>query len=350
MQTFTENEDTLCLFFAIFRHGQRAPVRFSPTDPNKKLWPNGLGSLTNVGKKQAYEAGKFLRHRYGHFLNETYSKEEIYVRSTDVDRCLMTAQCCLAGLYPPKKNDIWNEELMWQPIPIHSGTPASDPLNIKFIHKFEVPPQGYPKERQKKAYKVLQDNKDTMKALAKEYENKDDVSLILQLLDTYLVEADAKIRPHLPPDFDLDINKATLIYESIYDLLCQTSRYIVAASVYLLQDIVAKATKKIHGDTPNQKAFIYSLHDISITGCLAAFTEQFFRPNYTATLLFEMHKHPQAEEYYIKILYKNSPEDELVEIPINGSKLISLNEFQEITKNFENDTKIWTEQSCSNGV
>lgn len=32
----------------------------------------------------------------------------------------MSASCNLAGLFPPKKTQIWNEDINWQPIPIHT--------------------------------------------------------------------------------------------------------------------------------------------------------------------------------------------------------------------------------------
>lgn len=65
--------------------------------------------------------GQFLRRRYDKIIGTTYSPKNVYVRSTDVDRTLMTAQCVSAGLFPPSKEEIWNETLhIWQPIPIHT--------------------------------------------------------------------------------------------------------------------------------------------------------------------------------------------------------------------------------------
>ena len=67
-----------------------------------------------------YELGQWLRQRYNGFLSTNYSEEEIFVRSTDVDRTLMSALSSLAGLYPPSEYWKWNSDLAWQPIPVHT--------------------------------------------------------------------------------------------------------------------------------------------------------------------------------------------------------------------------------------
>ena len=78
--------------------------------------------------QQHFELGKWLRRRYKMFLSSTYNSSDIYVQSSDVDRTLSSAQANLAGLYPPKKNQIWNSDLMWQPIPIHTKPVKIDNL------------------------------------------------------------------------------------------------------------------------------------------------------------------------------------------------------------------------------
>lgn len=66
----------------------------------------------------------WFRKRYNHLIPKTYSLYDIYVRSTDVDRTLMSAESNLAGLYPPCDEQEWDIE-KWMPIPIHT-VPAKD--------------------------------------------------------------------------------------------------------------------------------------------------------------------------------------------------------------------------------
>ncbi|XP_072382225.1 prostatic acid phosphatase-like isoform X2 [Diabrotica undecimpunctata] len=104
------------------RHGDRAPSISYPLDENfnTNFWHMGFGQLTKKGIKRMYGLGQWYRQRYKNFLSETYSKDEIYIHSSNIDRCLMSITTLLAGLYPPKGYQLWNEQLEWQPIPVHT--------------------------------------------------------------------------------------------------------------------------------------------------------------------------------------------------------------------------------------
>lgn len=75
-----------------------------------------------------FHLGQYFRKRYATILGEKYSPNKIYVQSSDFDRTLMSAQLALAGLFPPKDDQIWNENCMWQPIPVHTMPRKSDYL------------------------------------------------------------------------------------------------------------------------------------------------------------------------------------------------------------------------------
>ncbi|EHB09870.1 Prostatic acid phosphatase [Heterocephalus glaber] len=113
----------------VFRHGDRSPIETFPNDPiGESSWPDGFGQLTQLGMKQHYELGEYLRKRYGKFLNESYKREQVYIQSTDVDRTLMSALANLAALFPPVGTSIWNPSLLWQPIPVHTVAVSEDRL------------------------------------------------------------------------------------------------------------------------------------------------------------------------------------------------------------------------------
>ena len=74
--------------------------------------------------------------------------QQVYVRSTDANRCLMSAQALLAGLYPPNGRQViwldsyavplglnsqeWSNTISWQPIPVHAKMPIEDDLVSAF--------------------------------------------------------------------------------------------------------------------------------------------------------------------------------------------------------------------------
>lgn len=83
---------------------------------------NIYDSHLQAGKLREFELGKYLRRRYIKLLGDgRYSPDKVYVRSTDKDRTLVSAAANLAGLFPPEKDQIWNNEIPnWLPIPIHT--------------------------------------------------------------------------------------------------------------------------------------------------------------------------------------------------------------------------------------
>ncbi|KAA8584972.1 hypothetical protein FQN60_003666, partial [Etheostoma spectabile] len=83
---------------------------------------------TRMGMQEQFGLGQFLRKRYKGFLNDFYDRHEIYIRSTDQDRTLMSAEANLAGLYPPTGHQVFKENLMWQPIPVHTVSQSEERL------------------------------------------------------------------------------------------------------------------------------------------------------------------------------------------------------------------------------
>ncbi|KAK9966012.1 hypothetical protein ABG768_005065 [Culter alburnus] len=127
--SLSNGERTLKFVTVLYRHGDRSPLDTYPTDPCKDSdWPQGFGQLSQEGKKQHYELGQFLKKRYSGFLSENYNRKEIYIRSVDLDRTLMSAEANLAGMFPPNSSEEFIPGLKWQPIPVHTVPEDKDLL------------------------------------------------------------------------------------------------------------------------------------------------------------------------------------------------------------------------------
>jgi hypothetical protein len=95
----------------------------------------GLGQLTQTGMSQHRQFGQYLRNRYPDFLNKFYNRNEVYARSTDYDRTLMSSYSLLSGLFPPQDYQKFDGNLIWQPITVHTTDANSDMVCI-FIYFF----------------------------------------------------------------------------------------------------------------------------------------------------------------------------------------------------------------------
>ncbi|XP_076284181.1 testicular acid phosphatase homolog [Lasioglossum baleicum] len=111
----------------VFRHGDRTPTETYPTDPYREYnWEDGLGALTKNGLRRMYNVGQWIREKYGSVIGGKYESRLSLVRSSYADRCLMSAQALLAGLYPPTSDQTFVEGLNWRPVPVHSTPRALD--------------------------------------------------------------------------------------------------------------------------------------------------------------------------------------------------------------------------------
>ncbi|EGT57525.1 hypothetical protein CAEBREN_02820 [Caenorhabditis brenneri] len=120
---------------ALWRHGDRAPLHLPyPNDQyTEKSWSRGWGQLTSIGMQQLHELGDFFRHQYVDtgFIPANFSVKEVYLRSSDSDRALVSAQAFLYGMYPAAGGYQWSADTDWQPLPVHASTPGQPDLVCK---------------------------------------------------------------------------------------------------------------------------------------------------------------------------------------------------------------------------
>lgn len=78
-----------------------------------------------AGKLTEYKIGLLLRARYNKFFTDTWNVNYLEARSTNVNRTKMSLELLLAGLYPPKEDQVWSA-LPWQPIPFNYASIDED--------------------------------------------------------------------------------------------------------------------------------------------------------------------------------------------------------------------------------
>lgn len=336
----TSEEKKLKFVVLVFRHGDRSPTKTYPKDVYQEdSWPDGFGQLTELGTEQQYELGKYLRKRYSGFLNETYSRHEVYVRSTDMDRTLMSAQANLAGLYPPVGREIWNKNITWRPIPVHTVPLSED--NLLYL-----PLKNCPR------YNKLQNETYT----SKEFHNlvdpyKDFINSLQngtgysseELSDGYkwwmvydALHCEQSHNYTLPDWATKDVmDKLSQLSDigmsTVYGVYKHHEKSRLQGGV-LVDSILKNITNAARNQSSNLKLIMYSGHDTTIAALQMALNVSNGKiAPYTACHIFELYKDADGE-YSIEMYYRNDSSVDPYPVTLPGcSSSCPLAKFTDLT-------------------
>ncbi|UJR10475.1 hypothetical protein I4U23_014679 [Adineta vaga] len=265
----------------------------------EKDWPNGYGQLTSAGIEQHRRLGQYLRIRYGSILSTTYSPREIFVRSTDFDRTLMSAQSNLVGLYP--QMNMTSDKVPIQPIPIHTVPTSEDYLlgqSDCFLYN-GVGQEVYQSEEFKRLNKYYE----PLFRKLEIWSNLTNITLYNTwgLPDAIFIE---HIYNKAPAWADEDVRKSLSEISDInFYFAFSNDRIKRLRGGPVIQDMWLNMNNSVHNDTFH-KLKIYSGHDGTVSAALAFLRVNYPRqPQYASALFLDLYR--QNGTYFVKVEYLN---------------------------------------------
>ncbi|RUS79984.1 hypothetical protein EGW08_012249, partial [Elysia chlorotica] len=298
---------SLRLVAMVYRHGDRSPVGIYPKDINgEDKWPMGLGWLTNIGKRQQFELGQYVKQRYDGFINTTYyDHNEIAIESSGIERCLMSAYSHLAGLFPPQGDQVWNEDLKWQPIPVQTR-PVKEDNKLAMQKKCPRYDELYQEVINSEAFKEEEIRNKAFYDMVEENTGikKETLADIWGVVDTLICEQSHNMTWNKWAYADGVWDKINDLRTKSFDLLFNNSAMTRLQGGPLLKEIISfmkNATKK---EKEMPKFYMYSAHDTTVAALLSAL-HAFDRhqPIYRALVMVELHE--INSEFVVKVFYKN---------------------------------------------
>jgi len=330
-----KNEDKLIFAQIIFRHGDRTIRKTYKNDPYRDniYWPEGFGQLTNLGKHREYQLGKFLRRRYDKFLGP-YSPKKLHVLSSDYDRTINSANLVLAGMFPPADNQIWNKDLLWQPIAVHSI-----PRNVDDLIYAEIACGRYPVARKEfeqspEIKSMIEQNEELFEYL--EEHTGQPVRRIVQLRDIYeALNIEYGFNKTLP-EWTRRVFVPGSAFENLsrywFTFITGTPELKRLKSGFLMKEIFDIFTNKTLALLPDKLMQMYSGHDTTIAAMLSGLgIFELHDPPYACGLIFELYE--SNGSHYVQIFYRKSTAEDLTPIDIpNCGRKCPLNQLYELYK------------------
>lgn len=264
------------------------------------------GQLTRVGADQTYQLGRYLRRRYVEdqpFLSTSFSslRNEVYTRSTNMARTVMSARSVLAGLF---------------------GEYGEKPLDIHVAHGEDeiLYPNFGSCPMLKKLCKWAWDEPDKLPG---NIESREAIAKALSLpVDTELNHVDVRDNFAAEEAHGKDSLKRKLNAEMFKTLEDGAMKMLQSAfigtqevrdqslklSIGPLVDVLLKNMEDFaEGQKPSEvKISLYSGHDTTLLPLLSSIgIDCSTWPPYAANVIFELYRKNEGRkvEYFVKVLY-----------------------------------------------
>lgn len=326
-QTFAV-QDQLIFALDLIRHGARTATLDLPNA--SQPWTEGKGQLTALGMQQEYQLGLKLNQRYtvdNQLLASNYQANTIYIRSTDYDRTIMSAQAVLMGLYPlgtgPSLPDSTPAlPYNFQLIPIHTIPAAQDSALLINIYASEISDllhtYVYSRADWKAKSAELSPHYNRWGQLTGvTIEDMFDVISVGDTLHTYVTH-DRPLPSGLSKEDAIKIIEAA---DWIHATLFKPQEIGDAVGKPALQKITEYIQQAVKHKTKT-KFVLLSAHDVTLLGVMSALhAPSDSTPDYASDLNFSVYQSGSGN-YYVKVSLNNKP----VSIPGCNGNVCQLNQ------------------------
>lgn len=184
----------------------------------------------------------------------------------------MSAQVLAAGLFPPGEDEVWNKEIPWQPVPIHTRPLSQEQLLAwkipcpRFIFFF----QQYQSSAEYKS--IFSQYKTTIKNWERHSgQSLDKLADIMYLYDTLIVE---NRKGFVLDDWAKEaLLDSTLEYLAAFHLqsFTHSTELKKLEAGYVIKEMLDRFRNKTESRLePNRSLWIYAAHDLTIVNILNA--------------------------------------------------------------------------------
>ncbi|XP_072758830.1 lysosomal acid phosphatase-like isoform X2 [Anoplolepis gracilipes] len=276
-----------------------------------------LQQVVFKGMLQLYTVGQWIRHEYGVTIGNKFESATTIIRSSYADRCIMSAQALLASCFKPSPEDMFLPGLAWTPVPVHSI-----PRNLDKLITVKAPcprleealKQAYLDEAKRSSAKMAEYYKELTEHTGKNISTITDVEFLYNTLE--IEEQHGLQLPEWTQKFyNNEMRKIAARSLAIFTNSTIQKRLLGGP---LLKEILSHM-EEIRTDPKPKRSYFYSAHDITIVNVLRTmgFTDELLKPDYGATLIFELHL-VNNNNLEVKALYLNNTETRIahpLEIP-----------------------------------
>lgn len=261
----------------------------------------------------------------------------------------MSGEACLAGLYPPTPKQLWDQNLKWQPIPIHTQPEIEDAV---LAMKKPCPMYNTLMEQLLKSDEFLNINHKLhdLYAYLTKYTGTPITNLITleYVYNTLYIESinNFTLPNWTKPVFPQKLQPWAAFSFAVDCYTPQLARLKTGPLFYEIQQHLLNFSSNPEGAGP--KFLLYSAHDITIASVLKTIGAfEYHSPPYSSTVLFELYRR-NTSEYYLKIFYKNSSIP--LEIHVAGCDFnCPLEQFVDLLRPIAVSVKQW-EKECRLGI